>query len=451
MANIQRQDIDGTTIELTVSIPKGEYQPKVEKKLAQLQKSASIKGFRAGHSPMGLIRAQYGKSVVAEEVFKIADELVYGFIKENDLNTLGQPMHTNGEAFDVNLARPSDYELKFELGHVPAFEIKGIDHVYDRYISETEGFDIDGEIKAILQRNGEMVETDTVQVGDIVYLDLKEKNGEVAYDNAAIKTDKLGPEEFVKTLIGKKVGDAFEMDIFAMNYEATFIKKFILGVTEDTEVSNEFEATIVNVKSMQAPKELTQDMLERTFGPDGPKSEQELRTMMADEQNIALNRQADTQVKNEIFVNILEKAEIQFPAAFLEKWIRHNGTEESNIETELEFTKRSLTWSLIRNKVIEANDIQIQPEELKAFIINGFRRQFGAQIPEYLFDDLYSRVRKDKDQMQKHAENLLDDKVLDVLFLSVKTKDKNVSKEEFDRIHQETMDKSKRFFSPAGE
>ena len=88
--NVQKKD-DLNAV-LTVAIEESDYREKVDKTLKDYRKKASIPGFRPGHVPAGLIKKQFGKSVLIEEINHILQHAVYDHIQEEKLDILGNPM-----------------------------------------------------------------------------------------------------------------------------------------------------------------------------------------------------------------------------------------------------------------------------------------------------------------------------------------------------------------------
>jgi trigger factor len=93
--NIVQEKTSELTANLKVQLETQDYQEKVEKALKDLQKKASMPGFRPGKVPMGLVRKMYGKGVLADEVNKILGDSVFEYIKTNKLNILGNPLPKN--------------------------------------------------------------------------------------------------------------------------------------------------------------------------------------------------------------------------------------------------------------------------------------------------------------------------------------------------------------------
>ena len=93
--NITRENIDTLNAVIKLDISKEDYGDKVEKILTDYRKTANIPGFRKGHVPMGMVKKQYGKAVLIDEVNK--RDFIYHTIKfllinyvkfEKNLNTL---------------------------------------------------------------------------------------------------------------------------------------------------------------------------------------------------------------------------------------------------------------------------------------------------------------------------------------------------------------------------
>ena len=93
--NITRKDIDKLNAVLTVEIGKDDYSAKVDKVLTNYRKTANIPGFRKGQVPMGMVKKQYGRTVLLEEVNKLLQESLHKYLNEEKLNILGNPLPRN--------------------------------------------------------------------------------------------------------------------------------------------------------------------------------------------------------------------------------------------------------------------------------------------------------------------------------------------------------------------
>ena len=84
--NITKKNIDKLNAVITVEISKDDYSSKVEKMLTDYRKNANIPGFRKGQVPMGMVKKQYGKPILVEEVNKLLQEALHKFLNEEKLN-----------------------------------------------------------------------------------------------------------------------------------------------------------------------------------------------------------------------------------------------------------------------------------------------------------------------------------------------------------------------------
>ena len=89
---VSRKDKDKLNSILSVSIDKLDYHSNVEKVLTDYRKKANIPGFRKGHTPIGLIKKQYGLSVKVDEINKVMQKALNGFLTDEKLAILGNPM-----------------------------------------------------------------------------------------------------------------------------------------------------------------------------------------------------------------------------------------------------------------------------------------------------------------------------------------------------------------------
>ena len=118
---ISLQNVDKVSAKLTVKLEKADYQEKVEKALKTFRQKANMPGFRPGMVPMGIIKKQYGTAVKAEEVNKLLQEKVYGYLRENKVNMLGEPLPVEDQNIDI--VAQDDIEFVFDIALAPEFEL----------------------------------------------------------------------------------------------------------------------------------------------------------------------------------------------------------------------------------------------------------------------------------------------------------------------------------------
>ena len=81
---ISKKDIDSLNSVVTIDIKAEDYQNKVNEELNNYRRKANIPGFRKGHVPMSLVKKQYGKSVMIDEVNKLIQESLNSFLRKRN-------------------------------------------------------------------------------------------------------------------------------------------------------------------------------------------------------------------------------------------------------------------------------------------------------------------------------------------------------------------------------
>ena len=89
--NITRENTDALNAVVKVEISATDYREKVDKVLTDYRKKANIPGFRKGHIPMGMIKKQYGKSIMIDEVNKLLQTSLNDYLIAEKLDILGNP------------------------------------------------------------------------------------------------------------------------------------------------------------------------------------------------------------------------------------------------------------------------------------------------------------------------------------------------------------------------
>lgn len=112
------ENTGGLERRLTVRMPGGEIQVKIDARLRELSKQVRIKGFRPGRVPISVIRQRYGKQARAEIVNETMQDSLRQALREENLRPAGTPR------VDSAPAEVDDGDLEFTalLEVYPEFE-----------------------------------------------------------------------------------------------------------------------------------------------------------------------------------------------------------------------------------------------------------------------------------------------------------------------------------------
>ena len=200
--NITKEQIDDLNAVVKVAITKEDYQDKVESILNDYRKQANIPGFRKGHVPMGLIKKQYGKAVLVDEVNKLIQDNLNKYLTEEKLDVLGNPLPKQQDNFDWE---NDQLDFEFELGLAPTFEVplktkKAL--TYYKIVADKKM--IDDQVERIQKQYGKLVNQKEV-AKDFEVIGTFKNEAEEIENKTTIELDKVKSKS-LKQLIGQKSG-----------------------------------------------------------------------------------------------------------------------------------------------------------------------------------------------------------------------------------------------------
>lgn len=432
--NITKKEIDNLNAVLTVEISKEDYSSKVEKILSDYRKNANIPGFRKGHVPMGMVKKQYGKAVLVEEVNKLLQEALHKYLTEEKLDVLGNPLPKN-EA-DINWD-DDNYSFEFELGLAPQFEVdlKGKEVIQYKVIADDKM--LDNQVKTIRKQYGKMISKNEVEKGDEITGTFTSTEIDIE-KQSTFSTENIKGKEQLGVLIGSKVGDTVNLKTKGMFADDHDHQKY-LGVSHDDAHGLDIEVSLkieeVNQREMA---ELNQELFDKLFGPGLVTSEEELRAKIKEDAEKQFEQQSDQKLLNDVVDSLIENTKFDLPDAFLQRWIAMTGEtrlSEEDAKKEYERTEKGLRYQLIEGKLRAENKLQVTFDELKDFSKNMIRAQmaqFGQMNPtEEELDSIAARILSNQEEVERLSEQMNTEKMLQFFKENVKLKVKEVSYDKF--------------------
>jgi trigger factor len=74
-------------------------------------------------APMGIVKKMVGKAIFVDEINKLASDSLYNYLKENDIDILGEPLPSNELNAEIDFDQEGDFTFHFDLGLAPEFEL----------------------------------------------------------------------------------------------------------------------------------------------------------------------------------------------------------------------------------------------------------------------------------------------------------------------------------------
>lgn len=443
--NISQEKIDNLNAIVTINIKPEDYQPRVEKAIRDHAKKAKIPGFRPGMVPPSHIKKMYGKSILVDEVNNLLSDTLNNYINEQQLEVLGQPLPKMDDSKQYNWDFADDFEFNYEVGLAPAFDIdfSSKDKI-TQYVIKPDAETLESRISNIRKSYGKMTNPDVSADGDVLYAELVQLSPDGSVfeggisNTTSVRLDQVQDEKIKKSLIGLKKEDEVVLDIQkAYKNDAARIAA-ILKIDEDTaaEVKSNFRLTVKNVNRLEE-SDLNQQFFDKLFGEGKVTTEEEFRAEITKEIEAMFAQDSERKLQNDLYKLSLEKAKFELPDEFLKRWLK--ATNDQLTEEELtggynDFAQ-NLKWTLIENKIIKDNKIEIKYEEVFQAAKMRLDAQFRMYSPQPLGEEQLAQYTvqflQNKDQANKIFEEVKALKVLDHLKSVVTLEQKEISDKQF--------------------
>ena len=452
MSVVTRENIGTLTDKIIVKIQKDDYLPSFEKALKEYSKKANIHGFRKGMVPAGLIRKMYGNSVFTDEVLRSVEKELTNYMANEKLDIFAQPLPLpENDARQIDMSNPDDYSFAFEVGLKPAFELPDLKKVSPEQFSiKVTPAMVEEEIDRLQVRNGKMTEPEAVANEEYVLnvhfaeadADGNLVEGGIHKDNSLLV--KYFNEEYRKQWIGKK-----KDDYLVLQPKAAFDEKEREWIIGDLGLANDatgaerfFKVTITKVGFVEKSG-LDEAFFKAVYPAKELKTTEEFRAAIQDDIQKRLDQQTRGQLQHTLYHELLNRTKIEFPEAFLKRWLLNGGDKpKSQEEVEHEFPAFSnqLKWSLILDKVVRDHQIEVTADDIKGLAKEQLLGYLGMQAhsdEQPWISDYINRMMQDKKFIEDSVQRIRTDKVLNWAETQVNPVIKEISLEEFGKMQEE--------------
>ena len=433
--NITRENIDALNAVVKVDIAKEDYSDKVEKILSDYRKSANIPGFRKGHVPMTMVKKQYGKAVLVDEVNKLLQDALNKYLTEEKLDVLGNPLPKPQDNLDWDA---DQFSFEFELGLAPEFEVnlKSKKAITQYNIIADEKM-LKNQVEHIRKQYGKLVSQDKVskdsEITGVFFNEDKDIN-----NSTQLTLDKLKSKAAEKALLGSKVGDVITLKtkgLFNDDHDLMHFLKISHDDVHGLDIEVTFTIKEINTREMA---DLDQELFDKLFGKGVVTSVTELKNKIKEDSEKQFAQQSDQKLLNDVTEYLVENTTFDLPASFLQKWMQTAGEEQLDAEQakeEYEKSEKSMRYQLIEGKLIETHKLQVSFDDLKDHakqMIKVQMAQFGQMNPsDKELEDITARILSNKDEIKRLSEQLMSQKLLTLYKSEANLKVKEITYDDF--------------------
>ncbi|MDY6409336.1 MAG: trigger factor [Prevotella sp.] len=439
---------------MTLTVEEADYKENVEKKLKDYRKKANVPGFRPGMVPMGLIKRQYGTAIKVDEVNKLVGENIYKYVQENNIAMLGEPMPSDKQV-EQDLESDGPFTFVFDIAVAPEFKIELTNKDKINYYNiDVDDKLIDEQVESFAARAGhyDKVEAYDPELRDMLKGDLREqeKKGKDKEDGITVSDAVLMPQ-YIKIDKQKKLFEGCKVgDIITFNPKKAYpdndaeIASLLKVKKEDVkDLKSDFTFQITEI-SRFVKADVDQKLFDQIYGEGEVKTEEEFRNRIAEGIKAQFAGNSDYRFLLDIRKYAEDKVgELKFPEELLKRIMKNNNRdrEEDFVEKNFEGSLKELKWHLIKEQLVNANEIKIEQDDIKNAAKESARAQFAqygmTNVPDEYLDNYATDLLKKQEQVQAFVDRAIDMKLTEALKKVVKLTNKKVSLDGFNKLFEE--------------
>ena len=447
--NVSLNNIDATKGIVKLEIVKADYAEKVEKSLKSFRQKANVPGFSKGMVPMGMVKKMYGKHVLVEEVNKLVSEGLYNYIRENNVNILGEPLPNETEQKEINFDTQEEFEFCFDVALAPEIhiELSKADKLpyYQANIDEEM---VNKQVQAYQANFGNYDQVDDVEEKDLVKGRVAElengapKEGGIVVENAVLMPMYIKDEAEKAKFIGANKNSVV---VFNPNkaYEgaeaeiASFLKVDKEAVAGNT---GDFSFEIQEV-TRHKNAELNQELFNKVFGEGVVNSEEEFKNKIRE----ALAEQFAPQSDYKFLIDardllVAKAGEMAFAEDLLKRWLLVANEKNTKEKIDEDYPKiiEDLKYHLIKENLVKSNGLKVEDADIEEFAKRVAKAQFAQygmlSVPEDVLANYAKDILKNKQTLQNVIDRAVEEKLAAWLKEQVELDVKEISADEFNKL-----------------
>lgn len=450
MATVIEHEVAPLHKQLDVTINKEDYLPSFEKAIKDYSKKANIPGFRKGMVPSGLIKKMYGASLFVDEVLKTVDKEVVNYLQAEKLDIFAQPLPKAMDLAQLDLNKPDNYTFSFEVGMKPDFQLPSLSTLpLKRYKVDITEEEVAEEVERLRSRYGNMTEPEAVAGDDnvlnVTFIETDasgaEIEGGIRKDNSLLV--KYFKEELRPSLMGKKTGDEVQIAL-DQAFEGKEREWVLQDLGLDSATDRHFKLQITKVGLVE-PKELNEEFFNQLFPGGEVTTEEGFRGKVKAQLEAQWEGESRNQLHHQIYHALLENTQIEVPQEFLKRWMKTQGENkegktDEQVEHEFPNFLNQLKWTLITDKIVGANGIQVQQADVREFAkqqLLGYMGGAALDEEQQWVRDYIDRMMKDNKYVEDSYARIQMQKMFDWTETQVSPVETPIIKEAFIQMNQE--------------
>jgi trigger factor len=436
---------------IKLEIVKSDYEAAVEKSLRSFRQKANVPGFRKGMVPMGMVKKMYGKQALLEEVNRLVSDNLFKYIRENNLNILGEPLASEAEPSALDFDKDEDFVFNFDVALAPEININmSKEDTLPYYEVKIDDDMLNKQVEAYTANFGTYEAGEEVEEKDLVKGTVAElengapKEGGVVVENAVLMPMYIKDEAEKAKFIGSKVNTVvvFNPNKAYEGAEAEIASFLHVEKEKVAELTGDFSFEIKEI-SRHKNAELNQELFDKVFGESVVTSEEEFRNKIREALAEQFTPQCDFKFLSDAREVLVKKAgELKFADDILKRWllVANEKNTAENIENDYPHIIEDLTYHLIKESLVKANGLKVQDADIEEFAKRVAKAQFAQygmlSVPEDALENYAKEMLKNKQTLQNILDRAVEEKLAAWLKEQVTIDKKEVTADEFAKMFE---------------
>lgn len=436
---------------IKLEIVKSDYEAAVEKSLRSFRQKANVPGFRKGMVPMGMVKKMYGKQALLEEVNRLVSDNLFKYIRENNLNILGEPLASEAEPSALDFDKDEDFVFNFDVALAPEININmSKEDTLPYYEVKIDDDMLNKQVEAYTANFGTYEAGEEVEEKDLVKGTVAElengapKEGGVVVENAVLMPMYIKDEAEKAKFIGSKVNTVvvFNPNKAYEGAEAEIASFLHVEKEKVAELTGDFSFEIKEI-SRHKNAELNQELFDKVFGESVVTSEEEFRNKIREALAEQFTPQCDFKFLSDAREVLVKKAgELKFADDILKRWllVANEKNTAENIENDYPHIIEDLTYHLIKESLVKANGLKVKDADIEEFAKRVAKAQFAQygmlSVPEDALENYAKEMLKNKQTLQNILDRAVEEKLAAWLKEQVTIDKKEVTADEFAKMFE---------------
>lgn len=447
MAVVTRENVGNLQDKITVKLSKEDFLPTFEKSLKAYAKNATVPGFRKGMVPSGMIKKMYGQSIFNEEIIRTASRELENYLQAEKVAIFAKPMiASDAAALALDMNAPADVDFSFEIGLKPDFKIPSIEskQALTFYKIDVTDTMVEDEVKRIARRFGKAEDKAALEANDdIAYASIvaADADGKAIEGATAIEDTSVlerYPEKLRAQLMGKKAGESivFRPEDVCTSQE---LQAFLKNIIKNEAAGAQHFLFTLNKAGYIIPAEVNETLYAQVFPNAEVADEAAFKGLIRQELEREFNRISEDRLNSEMYELLVHNTPFDIPVPFLKRWLREGQEQpktEQQVEAEFPAFEHQLRWTLISDKLITENGIEVSldevHEDIKARVLGYFGMHNAEDAP--WMDGYMQKIAKDEKALNETYQRLMFDRLFGYLRTAFTINEQKIGEEEFFKL-----------------